>query len=81
MFNNLRFVTVSENARNKTKGTNNTSGVQGVRKSMNSWQAQWNDNEGIQRRKNFSIKTFGDDQAKNLAIAHRKAQELAFGYL
>ena len=81
MFNNLRWCTSSENNRNKTKATNNTSGVQGIDKYRNSWRSQWCDNEGKKKYKSFSIKTYGDDQAKALAIAHRKAKELEFGYL
>ncbi len=81
MFNNLRWCTSSENNRNKTKSTNNTSGVQGISQLRSCWRARWCDDIGIQHEKNFSIKTFGDEQAKTLAIAHRKAKELEFGYL
>ena len=81
MFNNLRFVTASENQRNRTKAKNNTSGVQGVQKRKNSWEALWYDNEGLGHSKCFSIKQFGDDQAKALATVHRKTKELEFGYL
>ena len=44
MFNNLRWCTLSENQRNRTKAKNNTSGVQGVQKTKKSWRAQWTDN-------------------------------------
>ncbi len=81
MFNNLRWCTSSENNRNKTKARNNTSGTQGISKDRNSWKAQWTDNESVMYSKYFSIKTYGEDQAKILAIAHRKAKELEFGYL
>ena len=81
MFNNLRWCTLSENQRNTTININNTSGVQGISKDKNSWRVQWFDNECKQKSKNFSIKTFGDSQAKALAIAHRKAKELEFGSL
>ena len=58
------------------------SGSKGIAKDRNtSWQARWRDNEGKQKSKNFSIKQFGDSQAKALAIEHRKAKELEFGYL
>ena len=58
------------------------SGSKGIAKDRNSsWQARWRDNESKQKSKNFSIKQFGDSQAKALAIEHRKAKELEFGYL
>ncbi len=81
MFNNLRWCTSSENSRNTTIRITNTSGTQGITKNKNSWRAQWCDNEGQPKSKSFSIKTHGDSQAKALAIAHRKARELEFGYL
>jgi hypothetical protein len=81
MFNNLRWCTSSENNRNISIKSNNRSGTTGVHKLKTSWQAQWYDNEGTQRSKCFSIKKFGDEEAKELAIAHRKAKELEFGYL
>ena len=81
MFNNLRFVTASENQRNKTKATNNTSGVQGISKDRNTWRAQWYDNESIRHTKCFSIKTYGDEQAKISAIDFRKEKEREFGYM
>ena len=61
--------------------TNNTSGCKGVVKRKNAWQAQWYDNEGRQRYKTFSIQTYGDEQAKTLAIDFRKEKEQEFGYL
>ncbi len=81
MFNNLRWCTLSENSRNRTKAKNNVSGTQGISKEKNSWRDHWNDNEGKHKSKSFSIKTFGEEQAKALAIAHRKVKELEFGYL
>ena len=81
MFNNLRWCTSSENNRNKNMLTNNTSGCKGVVKRKNAWQAQWCDNEGRQRYKTFSIQTYGDEQAKTLAIDFRKEKEREFGYL
>ncbi len=44
MFNNLRWCTLSENNRNTTIRTDNTSGNKGVVKHLNSWQAQWYNN-------------------------------------
>jgi hypothetical protein len=70
MFNNLRWYTSSENQRNRAKPTNNTSGTQGIAKVKTSWVAKWNDNEGMQKDKSFNIKTYGEEQAKALAIAY-----------
>ena len=81
MFNNLRWCTNSENQRNRTISTKNTSGTTGVQKHKNSWMALWYNYEGIRRSKHFSTKTYGEEQAKALAIDHRKAKELEFGYL
>jgi hypothetical protein len=81
MFNNLRWVTVSENQRNRTTNTNNTSGKAGVHKDRNSWQCRWRDTDGGQYSKSFSIKTYGDEQAKVLAVEHRRIKEVEFGYL
>jgi len=71
---NLRWVTQSDNERNRSMSKDNTSGNQGVyfHKSNNSWVAQWYDNKGKQKSKYFPIKKYGDTQAKKLAIDFRK---------
>ena len=81
MFNNLRWCTTSENQRNRSISINNTSGVNGVTKTINSWRAIWRDNDHKNCYKSFSINKYGDDQAKILAIAYRKEKEIEFGYL
>ena len=81
MINNLRWCTYSENQRNRTINKNNKSGFQGVFKHKNSWVAFWKDNDKNDCRKSFSIKTYGDEQAKALAIECRKQKEIEFGYL
>ncbi len=83
MFNNLRWCTASENQRNATIRKDNTSGTQGVcfDESNNRWVAQWNDNNMKQKTKSFSINKYGADQAKQMAIDHRKAMELQYGYM
>jgi len=67
---NLRWVTRSDNGRNQGMSKRNTSGEQGIcfHKRDNSWRAQWNDNQGKIKEKSFSIKKYGDTQAKQLAI-------------
>ena len=80
MFNNLRWCTSSENNRNRTISTKNTSGIAGVCRHMKSWRAQWSDNEK-RCSKAFSIAKYGEEQAKALAIAFRKAKELEFGHM
>ena len=78
---NLRWVTVSENQRTRTTNTNNTSGKAEVHKDRNSWQCRWRDTDGGQYSKSFSIKTFGDEQTKALAVDERRIKEIEFGYL
>ncbi len=82
MFNNLRWVTSSENNRNLSISKRNKSGIKGVYKDGNSWQAYFQNNESKRQSKNFSIAKYGgDEEAKTLAIEWRKARELEFGYL
>ena len=72
---NLRWVTRSENSRNYTKPSDNTSGIMGVsfNKTVNSWVAQWYDDNGIPKSKAFSVNKYPN--AKQLAINHRKDME------
>ena len=81
IFNNLRWVTPSINRKNTGITTRNTSGVQGVSLDRNYWRATWSDIEGHRGFKTFSIDTYGDEQAKQMAIAYRKQKEAEFGYL
>ena len=85
MFNNLRWCTDSGNQRNRTISKNNTSGTQGIFKQTitnnDYWIAQWHDNDKKQRSKCFSIKKYGDENAKAQAIELRKQKEIEFGYL
>ena len=80
-FDNLRVVTPKENSRNTTISMRNTSGNKGINKQGNYWKAQWNENDHKQHSKCFSIRTHGEEQAKALAIAFRKAREIEFGYM
>ena len=81
MFNNLRRCTSSENNRNAKLSIRNTSGIKGVGKYLNGWVTYWYCDDGKSHSKSFSIKTYGDEQAKALAIAFRKAREIEFGYM
>ena len=83
MLNNLRWVTHSVNNRNKSIGTNNTSGSSGVKfdKSHNSWVASWYDVNMINQRKSFSVNKYGNDEAKQLAINYRRERCLENGYI
>ena len=82
---NLRIVTPHENMRNKTKNSNNTSGVTGiyrtVKKKVPYYEANIYNNESIRISKSFNINKLGEDEAKRLAIAQRKAWKIEFGYI
>jgi hypothetical protein len=81
MLNNLRWVTHSQNCRNKSRQHNNTSGTPGVYFHKNGyWIASWNNDIGC-KTKSFSIKKYGDEEAKQLAINYRKERAQENGYL
>ena len=73
---NLRWATATQQSQNKGMLSNNTSGYTGVSFMDNGkneyWVAHWNDINGKQISKCFSIKKLGYDSAKELAIAARK---------
>lgn len=76
---NLRVVTNQSNCYNQGKRTNNSSGVNGVNFSDNGcgkfyWSAQWNEN-GKRQKVNFAVDTYGDSEAKRMAVEARKAAE------
>jgi hypothetical protein len=81
MVNNLRWTTRSINGRNTSISKRNTSGHQGVHfnKTMEAWFATWTEEK--QRKKYFSVKKHGEEQAKQLAINYRKEMAEANGYL
>ena len=84
---NIRIVTVSENSRNTTINSNNTSGKQGVfyytdkRNGLHYWKVIITDNNGKNKQKLFSVKKLGDDEAKRQAIECRKQLEIQYGYI
>lgn len=74
---NLRVVTRKVNSRNMNKNKNNKTGIVGVsvdekRSGYKYAVAQWRDLEGKHRSKSFSFKTFGENQALELARQHRE---------
>lgn len=73
---NCRWVYPPEQARNKSKYTNNASGVTGVYRSgvgkNDRWWASWNDLDGRRKSKTFSVERYGDE-AFNLAVECRES--------
>jgi hypothetical protein len=76
---NVRWETLTEQARNHSKQKNNTSGIVGVKfhvttnkhGTYESWVASWKDENGKSVTKTFSTNKYGFDVAKNLAIEAR----------
>ena len=72
-FWNLRFVSASDNSRNMSLSSRNTSGSQGVSNvhinGYSYWVATWCDNEGRHKYKYYSTAKFNN--AKELAIGWR----------
>ena len=81
---NLRIVTQKQNLRNRSIGKNNKTGHTGVSRSENGkypcFCARICNNDGIQISKSFSIKRYGEEEAKRLAIQKRKAWEQEYQY-
>jgi hypothetical protein len=84
---NIRIVTTSENNRNKTISSNNTSGKQGIynytdkKTGLHYWRVDIIDNNGKRIQKQFSIKKLGNEEAKRQAIEIRKQLEIQYGYI
>jgi len=69
---NLALKTIAENTRNSKKNSRNTSGYVGVSYLKTGyWRAQWHIGDKIES-KYFSVKTYGNSDAKNLAIKARE---------
>jgi hypothetical protein len=83
MLDNLRWSTGSINQRNRTIAKNNSSGTSGVTLVTGNkagWCATWYD-DNKRHSKFFSIKKYGDDEAKQFAINYRKERAQENGYL
>jgi hypothetical protein len=83
---NLRITTHRQNNRNRSKRTDNTSGKQGVNKTVDKryglsyWTVQIRNNDGKNIQKQFSIKKLGNAEAKRQAIAKRIELEQLYDY-
>jgi hypothetical protein len=84
---NIRIVSLSENSRNRTINSNNTSGKQGIfqfldkRNGYHYWKVEIRDNNNKRIQKYFSVKKLGDAEAKRQAIEIRKQLEIQYGYI
>ena len=82
LVNNLRWVTHSQNMRNKSRQRNNTSGTNGVYLHKNGyWVTSWSDDDIKPKTKYFSINKYGNAEAKQLAINYRRERARENGYL
>lgn len=82
---NLCEGTQRDNNRNRTIGSNNTSGKIGVSRQIKGNNEYYvssicGDN-GQRKQKSFNIAKFGEAGAKRRAIQHRKAMEMKYGYI
>jgi hypothetical protein len=84
---NIRIVTASENSRNKTISSNNTSGKQGIcqytnkKTGLHYWIVEIRDNNHKRISKCFSVRKLGNEEAKRQAIECRKHLEIQYGYI
>ena len=81
MFDNLRWIYTTKNSKLRSKSKYDIGEINGVTDGHYAWNARWCDNVGHVYSKSFNIRIHGREQAKALAIAHRIAKELEFGYL
>ncbi len=70
-YGNIRWETPDQQARNKTKHSNNTSGVTGVHRGKYSWVAVTSQLDGTHKSKSFSVNKYGNDLAFDMAVAER----------
>ena len=77
---NLRIVTHRQNSRNTSINKNNTSGITGVRVEHNAYTVRITNNDGVRLSKSFSIKKYGQERAKELAVAQRNLWKQEFDY-
>ena len=78
----MRWVSASDNQRNKGLSKNNASGVSGVfcDKAKNCWIGNYYDSNQKQKSKSFSISKYGNLEAKQKAILFRKQKEVTNNY-
>lgn len=72
---NCTWIPLEMQSRNKTKYKSNTSEFTGVSyedSGTGRWRSFWQDSKGRSRSKSFSVKRFGYDKAKALAIRYRE---------
>jgi len=77
---NLRWVTDSENCKNKPKQENTLFRGVTIDKTNNTWKSKYIDKEGKQKNKSFSINKYGNKQALRLAVEARYNAELLYDY-
>ena len=77
---NIKITTQAGNARNNRIPSNNTSGYKGVGLKGHIWYASWKA-DGKRHYKYFNSNQYGNDEAKELAIAYRKEMEIKYDYL
>ena len=80
---NLRWVNQSENNKNQSLSSLNTSGFRGVcfEEKYNRWLAQWYDCiTGKPKKKSYPIKKYGAEQALRLAVQSRYDMEQEHNY-
>lgn len=70
---NLRLADDRTQNINQGLRSDNTTGIKGVSRKKNGYSASWYDGQLCQ--KFFSIKKYGEDRAKELAIAYRRIKE------
>ena len=83
---NVRWATAAQQARNKGKMKNNTSGVTGVLLDEKSpgnfyYVAYWNGIDGVTKRKSYSVKKYGEELAFFLACEKRDLEILRLNVL
>ena len=81
---NLRWVSHSENCKNKPLYSSNSSGFRGVSfdKTINCWRSSWYDSiTGKLKLKSFTISKYGNEQAIRLAVQFRYDMEQNHNYL
>jgi hypothetical protein len=82
---NCRWATRAQQNRNMRRRCDNTTGVAGVDRRVDShgsahWRARWHDLDGKSKSKWFSVSKYGEDEAFRLACETREAALKENGY-